>query len=50
MEKCNVVQKLVTRQWVFSLEAEEIHLDPTSQHTAKQIPAGLTTNKQSRGN
>lgn len=45
MKKYNIVQKLVTRQLVFYLKAEEIHLDPTSQHSAKQIPAGLTMNK-----
>lgn len=41
----NIVQKLVTRQLFFYLKAEEIHLDPTSQHSAKQIPTGLTMNK-----
>lgn len=43
----NIVQKLVTRQLFFYLKAEEIHLDPTSQHSAKQIPTGLN-NEQNK--
>lgn len=46
IEKYSIVAKLGAGQLVLYLEAEETHLESTSQDPAKQIPVKLTMKKE----